>query len=254
MPATETGQAPRESLPMHDTATALAHIRERIRECERRYGRVPGSVSLLAVSKTKPVAAVRAAWEAGQRDFGENQLQDALTKIEPLAGLDICWHFIGPVQSNKTRAVAANFHWVQSIDRLKIATRLNDQRDASAPPLNICIQVNISGEASKSGVEPAQVEALARAVMLLPRLRLRGLMAIPAPCHGLQAQRAGLRPLREIHERLRAAGLALDTLSMGMSDDMEAAIAEGSTMVRIGTALFGAREPAGHAPEAAPPG
>ena len=226
---------------MHDTATALADIRARIDEYEARHGRAPGSVSLLAVSKTKPVDAVRAAYRAGQRDFGENQLQDALLKIEPLADLDIRWHFIGPLQSNKTRPVAAHFSWVQSIDRYKIAARLSEQRDPAAAPLNICLQVNISGEQSKSGVEPAETGELAAAVADLPGLRLRGLMGIPAPSAGFAAQRAGLRPLRELYQRLRAEGFALDTLSMGMSDDLEAAVAEGATMVRVGTAVFGAR-------------
>ena len=227
---------------MPDVASRLALTLERIRRCEREHGREPGSVALLAVSKTKPPSAVREAFEAGQRDFGENHLQDALTKIEPLAGLDIEWHFIGPLQSNKTRQVAAHFAWVQSVDRLKIAMRLSEQRAPSQPPLDVCVQVNISGEASKSGVAPAEAAALAHAVAELPRLRLRGLMAIPAPHPGLEAQRAALRPLRELYERLRGEGLALDTLSMGMSDDLEAAIAEGATEVRIGTAIFGARE------------
>ena len=227
---------------MPDVASRLALTLERIRRCEREHGREPGSVALLAVSKTKPPSAVREAFEAGQRDFGENHLQDALTKIEPLAGLDIAWHFIGPLQSNKTRQVAAHFAWVQSVDRLKIAMRLSEQRAPSQPPLDVCVQVNISGEASKSGVAPAEAAALAHAVAELPRLRLRGLMAIPAPHPGLEAQRAALRPLRELYERLRGEGLALDTLSMGMSDDLEAAIAEGATEVRIGTAIFGARE------------
>ena len=227
---------------MHDTATALAEIHRRLREYERRYGREPGSVALLAVSKTKPPEAVRAAYDAGQRDFGENQLQDALTKIVPLTALpDICWHFIGPLQSNKTRPVAAHFQWVQSIDRLKIATRLSEQRDPQAPPLEVCVQVNVSGEASKSGAAPGEAAALAAQVAALPRLRLRGLMGIPAPVDGLDRQRAALRPLRELYETLRADGLPLDTLSMGMSDDLEAAVAEGATMVRIGTAVFGAR-------------
>ncbi len=226
---------------MHDTAAALAGIRERIRGYETRYGRAPGSVALLAVSKTKPPEAVLAAYAAGQRAFGENHLQDAMSKIEPLAGLDISWHFIGPLQSNKTRPVASHFDWVQSVDRLKIASRLSEQRDPAAGPLNVCLQVNVSGEASKSGVAPAELTALAAEVAALPRLRLRGLMAIPAPANGLAAQRAGLRPLRECYQRLRAEGFELDTLSMGMSDDLEAAIAEGSTMVRVGTAVFGPR-------------
>jgi pyridoxal phosphate enzyme (YggS family) len=199
-------------------------------------------VRVLAVSKTKPPEAVRAAAEAGQREFGENHVQDALVKLDALGGLGLIWHFIGPVQSNKTRVVAARFDWVHSIDRAKIATRLNAQRPDDLAPLAVCIQVNVSGEDSKSGVDPDQVEELARVVSGLPRLELRGLMTLPRPCDGLQAQRQPFATLRRILESLNAGGFALDTLSMGMSNDMEAAIAEGATIVRIGTAIFGARD------------
>jgi hypothetical protein len=200
-------------------------------------------VHLLAVSKTQPAEAVRAAFDAGQRAFGENYVQEALAKIAALADLraQLQWHLIGPLQSNKTRVVAEAFDWVQSVDRLKIAQRLSEQRPPGLPPLNICLQVNISGEASKSGVLPAELPALAEAVAALPRLRLRGLMAIPEPEEDFERQRAPHRALRELLEALNAQGLALDTLSMGMSADVEAAIAEGATLVRVGTALFGAR-------------
>ena len=198
----------------------------------------------MAVSKTFGPEAVLEAYRAGQRAFGENYLQEALDKIAALRqqapGLE--WHFIGPMQSNKTRPIAEHFDWVHSVDRLKVAQRLSEQRPSGLAPLNVCLQVNISGEASKSGVAPAEAPALARAVAALPRLALRGLMAIPEPAAGEAAQRQPLRALRLLAERLRADGLALDTLSMGMSADLAAAIAEGSTMVRIGTAIFGNRE------------
>ena len=201
------------------------------------------SVTLLAVSKTFPIDAVREAHAAGQRAFGENHVQEALVKIAALADLRpaIEWHLIGPLQSNKTREVAAAFDWVHSVDRLKLAERLSAQRPPGLPPLQVCLQVNTSGEASKSGVAPADTLALARAVIALPNLRLRGLMAIPAPAIGFDAQRPAHRALRELLESLRAQGLALDTLSMGMSADLEAAVAEGATIVRIGTAIFGDR-------------
>lgn len=204
-------------------------------------GRAPGSVRLLAVSKTFPAAAVRAAYGAGQTAFGENYLQEALDKIEALADLPIEWHFIGPIQSNKTRPIAEHFHWVHSVDRLKVAERLSAQRPVHLPPLNICLQVNVSGEASKSGVAPAEVPELAQALSRLPRLRLRGLMAIPAPADDPAAQRAPFMRMRSLLEEVNAQGLQLDTLSMGMSHDFPAAIMEGATMVRIGTAIFGAR-------------
>jgi pyridoxal phosphate enzyme (YggS family) len=197
----------------------------------------------MAVSKTCPGVSVRAAFEAGERDFGENYVQEALAKIAELDDLraEIRWHLIGPLQSNKSREVATHFDWVHSVDRLKLAQRLSDQRPAGLPPLQVCLQVNVSGEDSKSGVAPRDALALALAVAALPRLQLRGLMAIPEPAADLAAQRAPHRALRALMEQLNAAGLALDTLSIGMSADLEAAIAEGATWVRIGTAIFGAR-------------
>jgi pyridoxal phosphate enzyme (YggS family) len=184
---------------------------------------------------------VREAYAAGIVEFGENYLQEALEKQADLTDLPLSWHFIGPIQSNKTRAIAEHFAWVHSVDRLKIAQRLSEQRPAGLPPLNICIQVNVSGEASKSGCTAVDLPALAQAISALPNLRLRGLMAIPEPAATFEAQRAPHRALHALFERLRAEGLALDTLSMGMSADLEAAVAEGATMVRVGTAIFGAR-------------
>ncbi len=226
---------------MHDVGKALTAVRARIGALERRYRRTPGSVALLAVSKTKPPEAVRAAVAAGQHAFGENHLQDAMTKVEALAGQDVSWHFIGAVQSNKTRPIATYFDWVHGIEREKIATRLSAQRPAGRGPLDVCIEVNVSGEDTKSGVPPANVEPLARLVRELPGLRLRGLMAIPRPAEDLEAQRTPFRRLREILDDLNAKGLELDTLSMGMTGDLEAAIAEGATIVRVGTAIFGPR-------------
>ena len=222
----------------------LQAVRDRIRAAEQAAGRASGSVALLAVSKTHPPEAIRAAHQAGQRAFGENYLQEALAKQAALAALDLEWHFIGPLQSNKTKAVAADFDWVHSIDRLRIARRLAEQRPRERPPLHCCIQVNVSGEQSKSGVAPEALPELARSVAGLPGLRLRGLMAIPAPAQDDAAQRRPLAQLRELYEALRRDGLALDTLSMGMTDDLEAAVAEGATIVRIGTAIFGPRQPA----------
>jgi PLP dependent protein len=219
-------------------------VRERIARAAHAAGRDPLTVALLAVSKTFPAEDVRAAHAAGQRAFGENYVQEALAKLDALADLrgELEWHFIGPLQSNKTRPVAERFDWVHSIDRLKIAQRLSEQRPEHLPPLNVCVQVNVSGEASKSGLAPAEAAAVARAVAALPRLHLRGLMAIPEPAGDLEQQRAPHRALRELFEQLRADGLALDTLSMGMSGDLEAAVLEGATLVRIGTAIFGARD------------
>jgi hypothetical protein len=196
-------------------------------------------VGLLAVSKTKPAAAMRDAFAAGIRDFGENYLQEALAKQDELRDLPLVWHFIGPIQSNKARAIAEHFDWVHSVDRLKIAQRLDEQRPAEAPPLNVCIQVNVSGEASKSGCAPEELAALARAIHSLPRLKLRGLMAIPEPSDDRAAQDAAFASVQRLQAEL---GLPLDTLSMGMSHDLEAAIAHGATWVRVGTALFGARD------------
>ena len=213
----------------------------RIARAAEAAGRDAAEVRLLAVSKTWPADSVREAAAAGQRAFGENYVQEGAEKVDALAGLGLEWHFIGPLQSNKTRLVANRFAWVHSIDRLKIAERLSAQRDAHLPPLEVCIQVNVSGEASKSGVAPGELPELARAVAGLPRLRLRGLMAIPEPTSDVALQRARFATLRQLRDQLNADGLALDTLSMGMSDDLEAAIAEGSTMVRVGTAIFGSR-------------
>lgn len=228
----------------------MATIANNIQQVQRRIAaacaaaqRPVQSVTLLAVSKTQEASAVRDAFGAGQRAFGENYVQEALDKMGALADLrpQVEWHLIGPLQSNKTRVVAEHFDWVHSVDRLKVAQRLSEQRPAHLPPLDVCLQVNISGEATKSGAAPAEVPALARAVAALPRLRLRGLMAIPEPEGDFEAQRAPHRLLRELQQVLVRDGLPLDTLSMGMSADLEAAVAEGSTLVRIGTAIFGAR-------------
>ncbi|MEM5399455.1 YggS family pyridoxal phosphate-dependent enzyme [Paraburkholderia unamae] len=229
---------------MTDLSHNLEAVRERIAAAARNAGRDPQSVALLAVSKTFPAQDVRAAHAAGQRAFGENYVQESVDKIEALADLraSIEWHFIGPLQSNKTRPVAERFNWVHSVDRLKIAERLSAQRPAGMAPLNVCLQVNVSGEASKSGVTPQEAQQVARQIAALPNLRLRGLMSIPEPETSLEAQRAPHRQLRELFEALRADGLALDTLSMGMSADLEAAVLEGATIVRVGTAIFGARD------------
>ncbi len=239
---------------MATIVNGLQQVKGRIAAACERAGRPVQSVTLLAVSKTQPPEAVRAAHAAGQRAFGENYVQEALAKIEALADLraGLEWHLIGPLQSNKTRPVAEAFDWVQSVDRLKIAERLSDQRPPGLPPLNVCLQVNVSGEASKSGVLPADAAALARAVAALPRDKvvLRGLMAIPEPVGDFEAQRAPHRALRALRDELNAQGLALDTLSMGMSADLEAAITEGATIVRVGTAIFGGR-PARAAPSCA---
>lgn len=204
--------------------------------------RDPTSVRLLAVSKTVPPEAVAAAHSAGQTAFGENYVQEGLEKIAALAHLPLEWHFIGPIQSNKTRPIAEHFAWVHGIDRLKIAERLSAQRPPHFPELQVCLQVNVSGETSKSGVESAAIVSLARDVARLPRLKLRGLMAIPQPAATLEAQRAPFRELRLLLDQLNAQGLGCDTLSMGMSADLEAAILEGATLVRIGAAIFGTRE------------
>jgi len=251
----------------------LLTVRSRIERAARAAGRDPASIQLIAVSKTFPASAVVEALHLGQDAFGENHAQEAVDKIAAVRDLlqrsaisganpelrnavattdgsaavpsrtpIPQWHFIGPIQSNKTRLLAEHFDWVQSVDRLKVAQRLSDQRARVAPALQICIQVNISGEASKSGVEPAAALSLAQQVCVLPGLRLRGLMAIPEPTTDVQAQRRQFRRLRELLDELIAQGLHLDTLSIGMSDDFEAAIAEGATMVRVGRAIFGERE------------
>ncbi|WJN47876.1 YggS family pyridoxal phosphate-dependent enzyme [Pseudomonas asiatica] len=224
---------------MSTLADNLSAISARIASAAQAAGRDPASVQLLAVSKTKPASAIREIHAAGVCDFGENYLQEALTKQQALGDLPLIWHFIGPIQSNKTKAIAEHFDWVHSVDRLKIAQRLSEQRPAGLAPLNICLQVNVSGEDSKSGCAPADLPALAKAVAALPNLHLRGLMAIPEPTDDRAAQEAAFATLRQLQEGL---GLGLDTLSMGMSHDLEAAIAQGATWVRIGTALFGARD------------
>lgn len=198
-------------------------------------------ITLLAVSKTVPATVLREAHSVGQHAFGENFVQEALDKMHDLRDLPLEWHFIGPIQSNKTRTIAENFSWVHSVDRLKIAQRLSAQRPANLPPLNLCLQINVSGESTKGGVAPDEAEALAHAIAILPRLKLRGLMAIPAPAEGLAVQRAAFAKMRELLGMLNTTGLNLDTLSMGMSHDLTAAILEGATIVRVGTAIFGSR-------------
>ena len=226
---------------MTSIATNLQAVNARIAAAAKACGRMPGDIQLLAVSKTWPAECVVEAADAGQRAFGENYVPEGSEKAASLAERALTWHFIGPLQSNKTRLVANAFDWVHSIDRLKIAERLSARRDAARPPLNVCLQVNVSGEASKSGVAPGAVAALAQAVSVLPGLRLRGLMAIPEPTDDLSVLKQRFGQVRALRDALNDAGMALDTLSMGMSHDLEAAIAEGATIVRIGTAIFGAR-------------
>ncbi|AZV29539.1 YggS family pyridoxal phosphate-dependent enzyme [Pseudomonas sp. B21-021] len=224
---------------MSTIADNILQVSSRIQAATQAANRSEDSVQLLAVSKTKPAEALREAYAAGLRDFGENYLQEALGKQLELADLPLIWHFIGPIQSNKTRSIAEHFAWVHSVDRLKIAQRLSEQRPADLPPLNICIQVNVSGEASKSGCTPQDLPALAQAISALPRLKLRGLMAIPEPTEDRAEQDAAFAAVQKLQASL---DLPLDTLSMGMSHDLESAIAQGATWVRIGTALFGARD------------
>ena len=225
---------------MSTIADRLVHVQTRITQAAQAAGRDPANIKLLAVSKTLSIAELEAALAAGQTAFGESYLQDALPKIEHI-GDQAEWHFIGPIQSNKTRQIAVHFNWVHSVDRIKIAQRLSEQRPRELPPLNICLQVNTSGEAAKAGIPPADTQALAEAVSKLPHLRLRGLMTIPAQDQDPARQRQPFRQLRSLFEQLNAGDFSLDTLSMGMSDDLEAAIAEGSTLVRVGTAIFGPR-------------
>ena len=219
----------------------LQHVRARIATACAAAGRNVEDVTLLAVSKTWGADAVRAAWEAGQTAFGENYVQEAVAKIAALRDLPVQWHCIGPLQSNKTRVVAEHFDWVHTVDRLKIAERLSEQRPEALAPLNVCIQVNIDGGPTKSGVAPAEALALARAVAALPRLALRGLMTIPESAPDFEAARAIHASAKALFDQLNAEGLGLDTLSMGMSADLEAAVDAGATMVRVGTAIFGAR-------------
>lgn len=232
---------------MSSIANNIAATLKRIHDAEQCAQRSEGSVALLAVSKTKPAEQIRQAFDAGQRDFGENYLQDALPKVDQLADLAICWHFIGPLQSNKSRSVAESFDWFHSLERLKIAQRLSDQRPVELAPLNVCIQVNISAEASKSGVMAEQVVELAQQIVVLPGLQLRGLMAIPAAALDETGQRQAFAEMQELFQQLKAAlpsavADRIDTLSMGMSSDLEIAVEQGSTMVRIGTAIFGSRD------------
>jgi len=222
-------------------AANMQAVRSRIARAEAMAGRLPDSVALLAVSKTISATAMRECYACGQQIFGENYLQEALDKKRELADLPLEWHFIGPIQGNKTRPIAEHFDWVHGVEREKIAVRLNDARPAGMLPLNVCIQVNVSGEASKAGVAPGEEIALAAAIARMPRIRLRGLMTIPEPSPDTALQRRRYALLRELKHNLEAAGHALDTLSMGMSDDLEAAIAEGATLVRVGTAIFGRR-------------
>jgi pyridoxal phosphate enzyme (YggS family) len=221
-------------------------VQERIRKAEAAAGRTPGSVQLLAVSKTQGSERIREAWEAGQRRFGESYLQEAVEKIGQLRDLDIEWHFIGRIQSNKTRTIAEHFAWVHGLCDAKHARRLSEQRPAGLPPLDVCIQVNVSGEASKGGLEPDTVTGFLEQCRGLPGLRIRGLMAIPAPADSPEEQHPPLRALRQLRDRLARPELPLETLSMGMSADLEAAVAEGATIVRIGTAIFGPRHYAKH--------
>ena len=222
----------------------LQVVRSRVAAAARAAGRNPADVALLAVTKTFGEAMVRAAHAAGQREFGESYVQEAVGKIALLSDLQLVWHYIGPIQSNKTRAIAENFDWVHSLARVKIARRLAEARPPGKQPLDVCLQVNVSGEASKSGVDPANVRELAQAVRALPQLRLRGLMGIPEPSEDAALQRRRFAGLRLLLAQLNADGFALDTLSMGMSQDLEAAIMEGATMVRVGSAIFGERKAA----------
>lgn len=219
----------------------IAKLLERVRLAAEKSQRVTRDILVLAVSKNHPCEAIRAAYRQGLHEFGESYLQEALAKITELEALPLVWHFIGPIQSNKTRAIAENFDWVHSVDREKIARRLSDHRPGNLPDLQLCLQVNISGEASKSGVSPEELPQLVSAVMVLPRLRLRGLMAIPAPSEDPAKQREAFAQVRQALEKTRTIAPGMDTLSMGMSNDLEAAIAEGATILRIGTGIFGSR-------------
>lgn len=232
---------PDDSLDMNHIPARLDEVRRRIRSAALAAGRDPDAITLLAVSKTRPVDDIRAAYAAGQRLFGENYLQEALPKIAALADLDLEWHFIGRLQSNKTADVSRTFAWAHGLDQWRHAQRLNDQRPTGLPPLQVCLQVNLSGESSKGGITPDDLPGLAKAVAELPRLRLRGLMTMPDPNTPVETQRGVFARLRQLLRALHDRGLPLDTLSMGMSADLEAAIAEGATLVRIGTDIFGAR-------------
>ena len=227
---------------MQNTEVNLKNIQSEIVRLEQQYQRLNHSVQLMAVSKKKPVDLIEQAYHGGQRIFGESYVQEAIEKKQKLAHLkDIQWHFIGPIQSNKTRDIATNFNWVHSVDRLKIMKRLNDQRDDALSPINICLQVNIDNEASKSGFNAEEILDAAHQVMLMPQLTLRGIMAIPKPSNDLLEQRNAFKRVKMLFKQLQTLSNKVDTLSMGMSGDLEAAIAEGSTIVRVGTAIFGQR-------------
>ena len=223
----------------------LQAVRATINQAALLARRDAAKITLLAVSKTVPAKVLREAYSVGQKGFGENYVQEALDKMIDLSDLPLEWHFIGPLQSNKTRSIAENFSWVHSVDRLKVAQRLSEQRPAHLPPLNVCLQINTSGESTKGGVALDEAEDIARTISLLPRLKLRGLMTIPAPAHELFVQRVPYAQLHELLGRLNAIGLNLDTLSMGMSHDLTAAVLEGATIVRVGTAIFGNRTQGG---------
>jgi len=226
---------------MTEITQGIDNIRKRVTDSALSCGRKPAEIKLIAVSKTRPADDIRYAYDHGQKYFGESYCQEAIEKIEELKDCAIEWHFVGPIQSNKTRLIASHFDWVHSVDRLKIARRLNEQRPPHLPPLNICLQVNISGESSKSGLHPDELLATARSISALPRLRLRGLMAIPARTNDTQQQLKTFTAIATAQDQLIAQGLTLDSLSMGMSDDLEAAIMAGATMVRVGSAIFGKR-------------
>ncbi len=231
------------SSPEHNVVDAVASVREQISTLAQKHGREPASIKLLAVSKTKPAAAIINARQAGQRAFGENYPDEAVSKVEALGSTDYDWHFIGSIQSRKAATLAQHFSWVHSVERLKVAKKLAENRPEHLPPLQVCLQVNIDNEASKSGVAPAELAQLADQCAELSQLQLRGLMAIPAPQTGFEKQREPFAKLRSLFEQLKQTHSTMDTLSMGMSADMEAAIAEGATIVRVGTAIFGARAP-----------
>ena len=227
---------------MENIVENIKSIQQRIHAAEQKYGRKTGSVSLLAVSKSHPISAIRQALASGQTNFGENYLQEAIGKISSLTEDEIIWHFIGPVQSNKTRQLAEHFDWVHSLDREKVAKRLSQARSTDLSPINVCIQVNISEEKSKSGISPSDISKFTDYLLKLPGLRLRGLMVIPEAHSEYQQQRRSFQKAFDLFQQLVKSGFELDTLSMGMTDDLEAAIAEGSTLVRIGTAIFGPRQ------------
>ncbi len=226
---------------MNAIATRLADVHQRIQCAATKYGRPDDSIQLLAVSKTRPADDIRSAFEAGQYCFGESYLQEAVEKIQQLSDIPAQWHFIGRIQSNKTKIIAEYFDWVHGLCSLKHAQRLNDQRPEGRPPLNVCLQINLSQELSKAGVSPEEIAELAEMIHHLPRLQLQGLMTLPAPAETLEQQRLPFQALRQLRDKIKTDELTLDTLSMGMSADLEAAIAEGATIIRVGTAIFGAR-------------